>query len=87
MPVGYHHLYYYDFASVLRAAGMTAEVEALEKLRAEEDRLQAEAYQARQRLEAACNQLLEEQYARIRPHLRLCHQRRFDTGKKDVEMR
>ena len=43
-----------------------------------------EYYAQRDRVSTEADAFLQEHYDRLRPHLRPCHQKRFDTGPKEV---
>ena len=86
MPVGYHHYYYRDFLTDLRTAGQIDAVALLEGLRVEEEVALAELRRIKNQRRALADQVLSERYATLRPHLRPCFQKRFDLGKREVEI-
>ena len=78
MPVGYHHLHYRDFTSVIQRANLDWDSEVLARLEADEEALLAQARKIRSQRAALCSEILTRSYEAVRPHLRPCHQKRFD---------
>lgn len=86
MPVPYHHLYYDDLAWAIRQAGLSAQAEHIFAARRKEEELHRAAQTAHWDVRDAANNFLANYYQELRPHLRACHQKRFDSGNKIVEV-
>jgi hypothetical protein len=86
MPVPYHHLYFSGFAEVVRAAGLDKAGEWLEvrALLARETEARKRVAECSSERAKAVDAFLTNHYELLRPHLRDCHKRRFDSGKKEV---
>jgi hypothetical protein len=86
MPIGYHHFYYSDLTQAVRKAGLSTSPEAalLDFLMTEELAARETASAKERQRQLAANKLLLENYDKLRPYLRPCHQRRFDATAKEV---
>ena len=91
MPVGRHHFYVWDLKEAVRAAaaagGIPKEQAGLVGEWAEAEEALGVAVEAarkvRDRLTAAETGVLVGLYPVLRPHLRPCHQKRFDREIKE----
>ena len=86
MPAPYHHFRYREFKDSVSAAKLDDAHKIITCLEEEHARARQQASDLKHHLNAKCNQILAQHYAALRPHLRPCHQKRFDTGDKQVEL-
>ena len=88
MPVNYHHFRFHELIDCLRSAGLDAQANHLQDQRLAYEIAERALRATKQDLRARAEDILEWHYTKLRPFLRLCHQRRFDntTNTKAVEL-
>jgi hypothetical protein len=87
MPVPYHHFYLADLRRAASASGLQPEYEAnLRVLMDAAERMRQEYEAAFAQVQQSANDFLTRHYDRLRPSLRPCHQKRFDSGARVVEI-